>query len=109
MQRNRYASRFFTTILITIFLVGNLPPAARAQDIETPKLAPATSGLSNSISQILNPDGTVNLSANITNSINAKGYRMEYTSSGAPRFVPEGPGSSPWDSRFGKNGFDGVI
>ena len=53
-----------------------------------------------SISSILNPDGTVKTGMN--GSYNTQGFSMEYTSTGAPKFVSaENPlFSTSWDTQF---------
>jgi hypothetical protein len=58
---------------------------------------------------VLNPDGTLKVDA--SGSFAANGYRMEYTATGAPRFVAQANcGVNDWDSRFGlPNGTNGSV
>lgn len=60
----------------------------------------------NSIAGILKLDGTIDSTLATNSSFDAKGYRMEYTSSGAPRFVPEFAPDDYWSGVFGQNGVD---
>jgi hypothetical protein len=63
----------------------------------------------NSIAGILKPDGTIDSTLATNANFDAKGYRMEYTSSGAPRFVPEFAPDDYWSGVFGQNGVDGEV
>jgi hypothetical protein len=62
----------------------------------------------NSIAGILKADGMIDSALATNSSFDAKGYRMEYTSSGAPRFVTEFAPDDYWSGVFGQNGVDGV-
>ncbi|HNG29262.1 MAG TPA: FG-GAP-like repeat-containing protein, partial [Blastocatellia bacterium] len=54
-----------------------------------------------SLSGLLNPDGTLDLSRGFTGSLNPQGFRMEYAENGAPRFVPAAPTAGEiWDPQF---------
>lgn len=110
MKRNSVRAQILFAICIWILVFPTLPRSVAAveQKLDQASGAKETSS-ANSLSQILNADGTVERS-NLTNgSYDAKGYRMVHTSSGAPRFIPEVAGDEYWDPQFGKNGVDGFV
>lgn len=67
---------------------------------------PSAQASSRSLTELLNPDGTPNLSSGVQGSFNTNGYRMELTPSGAPRFIAQAcgtPSSEGWDTQFSSN------
>lgn len=63
------------------------------------------------LEQLLNEDGTLNLAAGFTGTLDPAGYRMVTDTDGAPRFVAEAscnPDES-WDDRFWPFGVDSVV
>ncbi len=64
------------------------------------------------LGKLLNSDGTINLASGFSGSLDARGFRMEHTASGAPRFVPAaqtvGGGDENWDAQFNLPGSNGV-
>jgi trimeric autotransporter adhesin len=66
-------------------------------------------GGQNSLAGVLNADGS--LKPGVRGSFDVSGYRMEYTASGAPRFVPAGAAQAEcnsWDPQFSLNGTRGT-
>jgi hypothetical protein len=64
----------------------------------------------NGLAAALNPDGS--LRAGASGSFDASGFRMEYSATGAPRFVPaaQPTACSGWDTQFSlPNGVDGYV
>ena len=73
------------------------------------------------LEQLLNEDGTLNLAAGFSGTLNPKGYRMITAAGGAPRFVLEGSGEAAgamaascnpdasWDDRFLVGGVDDSV
>ena len=88
-------------ILLLLALLTALPGAAQHAASSDPlyqNLRPLASAL--------NADGTLDARAH-TGALDAKGYRMTTTATGAPRFVPEAAAGSAdgyWDDRFGMPG-----
>jgi len=62
---------------------------------------PIASSPSKSIGEILNPDGTINMTADFEGSLNPEGYRMHLGKNGEPIFKPSSQlGDADWDDRF---------
>lgn len=93
----RIARHAAALIALVAFLV--LPAGAQAP--------PANPGL-RPLASFLNPDGTLEAPAGYSGSLDARGYTMTTTATGAPRFVPEalavGSTDGSWDDRFGMPG-----
>jgi hypothetical protein len=95
-----------------LLLVGTAferrPPAAWTARA-APRPSAAQSGTrqgSASVAGVLNEDGS--LRPGVNGSFDPKGFRMELSPSGAPRFVAE-PTCSGWDTQFTPNGMNGPV
>jgi hypothetical protein len=68
----------------------------------------ADGGQLSGMARVLNPDGT--LKRGVEGSFDTTGYRLEYTASGAPRFVAQACSAPDWDAQFGlPNGTNGTV
>src|SRR5437867_12733659 len=61
------------------------------------------------LADLLNADGTLNLNTGYAGSLDPRGWRMENSSGGRPRFVASAPGGHEWDSRFTLPGVTGAV
>lgn len=65
------------------------------------------------LSDLLNPDGTVNLNSGFSGSLDPAGWTMQTRANGPSRFVsgaaPLAPGDENWDDRFSQRGVDNTI
>ena len=61
------------------------------------------------LENVLNSDGSLNLAAGFSGSLDVSGYRMGYAANGAPRFISLAPGDENWDSQFNNPGISGLV
>src|SRR5205823_5059111 len=74
--------------------------------------APPTSGLPQAgrpLADLLNADGTLDLSSGYAGTLDPTGWRMETGAGGRPRFVPSTAGGQGWDPRFNPPGTDNSV
>ncbi len=73
----------------------------------------ATGGRLPSLASLLGPDGMLKLDTGFSGSLDARGYSLEITPSGAPRFVPslalQGGGTDSWDTIFSSSGINAPV
>jgi hypothetical protein len=62
------------------------------------------------LSEVLNPDGSLNLAPGWSGSLDPAGFHLAFGPEGEPRFVPPAAvGGSDWDPRFGLPGVNGNV
>jgi peptidase C25-like protein len=96
------AVALYTTWMVLMLTVLPTINNARAAGGAAEAAAKAT-GEGKGLASLLNADGTMNLSAGVTGSYSANGYRMELGADKEPRFVPTSAQSGcvdNWDSQF---------
>lgn len=105
-------------LAIVVFVSAALLLERTATAKFTPPQTSADSlGVNQPLEKVLNADGTLNLAAGFNGSLDARGWRMDYDTNGAPKFVkaatPLAPGDENWDQQFansiGANGFVGAL
>ncbi len=129
MCNHRRYLRFACILAVLLFLIVARSSVSRAEGLPDQPLRP--------LSDILNPDGTLNLRAGYSGSLDPTGWTIAMTGRGAPRFMradaagsattggrgleppsrtnPQAyptPPSSPdpsWDNRFGPSGVNGTV
>src|SRR5262245_8327966 len=87
------ASAALATMVVSLMIV--MPSMTGGMQAAGGGFANGRAIAASSIGALLNADGTVNMSSGFTGAIDANGYRMEMTETGAPRFVPQASCGNP--------------
>ena len=91
---------------------GSLPAQGRSPNLIGPASTIAAQVPLRSerpLSDLLNADGTLDLSTGYTGSLDPAGWRMEAGAGSAPRFVSSGSLDQGWDPRFTLPGVTGLV
>lgn len=105
----RFASCITMVVLMSSCVIGAAATAASAATVKSKAVPKAAAP---SVATMLRADGSLKTGAGTSASLNASGYKMELTSTGAPRFVPDATANTTaddanWDDRFGQRGVVG--
>src|SRR3954447_4485511 len=98
-------SAFIAAIFITSIALGAGSSPASASSASS--AAPAASVQGHPLGELLNADGTVNLSTHFSGSVEMAGWQMAGGLNGAPKFVPAAAGDENWDAGFNPPGTNG--
>lgn len=129
MKSGRILMRTVACMLMAILpALAVLPPAGAAATPASglPSTAASQAGKGMPLGDVLNPDGTLNLTSGFSGSLDPTGYTMQTGPNGEPRFVsaqtedegaakdptggaPNIPGYFEWDARFNLPGTNGSV
>ena len=103
----RPIDRYFSLVMIFILLASLYPwvTAARALQLDHP---PSLSS-NRTLASFLRPDGTLDLPAGFSGSLDPAGYRLANEPGEAPRFVPADDGDEHWVDGFDYPGMNDTV
>ncbi|MBK7704580.1 MAG: hypothetical protein IPN69_14840 [Acidobacteria bacterium] len=103
-------------LIAFVLLIHLLQGGVRSQSTERSENSTGLEAAQRSISGILNDDGT--LKPGLSGNFDAKGYRLECSADGSPRFVPQSEVAESamppscgdrWDGRFVNGGLNALV